>query len=1062
MLRPRGGGNWLIWWLVMTCADLIKDTSTECVGKHVFHKGELYFCGIDALVTTRIELTDDQIQLHSCQLNQVDVTANATIESNTIVVKYSVKEGDLDREFRQLPVECSVLDSNQTLVSLNYIAERIAIYAQTPVIDALIADSHSGILGIGDTMEINVQLASSLRRIAGNCTFGTSYRVSFETTPLAYQVQQDEVYILADKLRANCVVTDAAGNEGRFHGFVQESPVIDGTIPRVSVTDPVLVSDTPARVNSVITISFRATDMAQPTEYEGNCTVNGHDDLPMRQMKDNMYTVIYRIEQNDTDHIQTLDTSCIVYNPAGNTFHFSQQLPIDFEIDATIPKIKTVSLLFASDAPAHEGTVIEVQIVADDNDRVLKLGQTCQVNDRSVVNAFSHAGKQMYVLTYIVGAAEAHWKMGELKVHCELRDAAGNVAVADHFTDENTLAGIELKPVEFDPHSISVYLPDTILVVGFFVVAVASHTVSNVCPKVGLPRITGYFITGLLAGPYVLELITDNEMKQLRFIDEMSLGYIGIAAGSKLHWAEMRPLVRSIAWVTICLTIIEYVVGTGTIILLADHLEFLRSTTNAERYTIALLAGCMMIARSPSSALAVIQELKSKGRFTTLTFAVTVVCDMLVIFLFNINSMIAEAFLSGESMSHRRLLQLFLQICLSIGAGAVTGKLLGFLLLKRTSIKRKSTLYSVIQVVKMVLLLTFGFATFVVSHLVSPWLEPLLTCMVAGATLRNCSSSPDELDILVKRLASFVYVCFFTLSGAGLELHMLPKAIIVSCTLCLTRIGAIFLGSYIGGTLAREDKQHNRVSWMAYVTQAGVTLGLAKQIQLLYPGWGGYFATFVIAVVICNQLIGPLLLRHVLRRVGDARIREKGKVDGLRALILSRRSYTRDMETQTSSVQSRMKSCGWNVDVSFFTNGSFTTMEEMAPEVKKFITKNEPLDVVVVMMPSDELNYQLIRAVALVCNETKRLSVLRLVVSVLDSNKDTNWAWKFSEMAQHEENGDAIDVVVVDHAAAVDMLIELAAKGHVMAGAEVSSPRPAFRGRSAFSARTSFELKEIV
>ena len=59
---------------------------------------------------------------------------------------------------------------------------------------------------------------------------------------------------------------------------------------------------------------------------------------------------------------------------------------------------------------------------------------------------------------------------------------------------------------------------------------------------------------------------------------------------------------------------------------------------------------------------------------------------------------------------------------------------------------------------------------------------------------------------------------------------------------------------------------------MAFVTKAGVSLGLAKKVQMLYPGWGAAFATLVVAVVVLNQLIGPVLMRVVLRRVGEARL----------------------------------------------------------------------------------------------------------------------------------------------------------------------------------------------
>ena len=57
--------------------------------------------------------------------------------------------------------------------------------------------------------------------------------------------------------------------------------------------------------------------------------------------------------------------------------------------------------------------------------------------------------------------------------------------------------------------------------------------------------------------------------------------------------------------------------------------------------------------------------------------------------------------------------------------------------------------------------------------------------------------------------------------------------------------------------------------WSTYITQAGVTLGLAKRVHLEFPLWGGYFATVIVACVIINQLIGPLLLRYGLTKSGD-------------------------------------------------------------------------------------------------------------------------------------------------------------------------------------------------
>ena len=80
-----------------------------------------------------------------------------------------------------------------------------------------------------------------------------------------------------------------------------------------------------------------------------------------------------------------------------------------------------------------------------------------------------------------------------------------------------------------------------------------------------------------------------------------------------------------------------------------------------------------------------------------------------------------------------------------------------------------------------------------------------------------------------------VYVAFFTLTGASLSLHVIALVWPLTIAMVLLRTLSMFIGGYIGGTLAGEDKKQNLVGWMAYITQAGVGLGLAKQVASSFP-----------------------------------------------------------------------------------------------------------------------------------------------------------------------------------------------------------------------------------
>ncbi|OQR98304.1 glutathione-regulated potassium-efflux system protein KefC [Achlya hypogyna] len=1034
------------------------------------------YCGIDMRLGFAVpvalpgDLNPSNVT-STCALNGISLPNTTLVLDDAtwkLVVGYTVQLGDPDSESDATRIACNVSATGAARpIAVVEDTVPMAIYAYPPEVDAVSitppvstvartetpAPTHTEMtapevhyLGIDAPVEF-VLMTKSNHDVSGKCAlFPLMRTVDIFNSKGKYIVQKGDPVVPVGGLSYECNVTDDAGNSARARGAVTSNGVaLDGSLPIISGIFMVFASEMPAKIGSLVTISLQAAN--RTTGYSGNCTVNGVGGIELSEASDShggLYMAKYLVGAGDRDIPVngSLPLECRVANAAGNTFVFSARPTLDFSVDANRPTITATSLLFSSDDPAHEESVIEVQIRTSHEATPLTVHKDeCEINNASVAKSFTRSSADTYLLTYVVGKGQANWKPGKLPIHCALQDVGGNVVLVEAFTDDNTLFARELKPYEFDPtKDFAAYLPDRLALLSFIIVAIASHTIANFCPFVGLPRITGYLATGIVAGPYVLGLITTNETLQMRFVDEVSLAYIGLAAGAKLHWSEMRRKLKSIVCVTLWLTFFEYIVGTLTIIVLANYLVFLQSTTSTERYAISMLAGCMMIARSPSSALAVIEETGSQGHFTTFLFSVTVLCDVVVIVLFNVNNMITEAFLSDKSVSSASVLELVGEMGISIGVGVVAAKVISYVILWRTPrVRRKSRLYVLLRLGKQAVILLFGFSLFVLGHLCRPWLEPLMCCMVAGATLYNWNptSNREELSLLLKNMADFVYVGFFTLTGASLELDMLVKALAVSLVLCITRIFAIFLGAYVGGTIAKENPVHNKVSWMGYITQAGVTLGLAKKIQLLYPGWGSYFATMIVSVVIFNQLIGPPLLRMVLRYVGDCRQKENGKVDGLRALIIGDDKRL----VVVNSAKRRMKNCGWEPFSFCMAMADAEDAVEMNAQLREALKIHEPLDVVVVMMSSDVLNFRVVRSLAHICTKLKRIKILRIVVNVVGDDGEAGWASRFASMPTHEEHGDAIDVVVVDRHEATDMLIELAACGKLINQKEVGSPR---------------------
>ncbi|CAK4674556.1 hypothetical protein LEN26_010319 [Aphanomyces euteiches] len=1048
----------------LSCTPLVKTHATQPTPG---------YCGIDMLlgmeINVPLDITSiDNVDTH-CALNNINLSNVSLVQKDSkwkVRLGYTVQLGDPDSNIGATQIKCVVSRTNTTLATVSDTLP-IAIYAYLPEIDSVaivptqktvaptsapsknktnVAPS-TVFLGIGSAVEFTVATKSK-HDVSGTCLLQPQNRVvTLAQSKGQYAIAAGDPFVAENGMSFSCNVTDIAGNFAQTNGKVATGHVaLDGTLPVIKDVFMVSSSETSAKIGSMVSVTLEAENLT--SGYTGNCSINGVGPLELVEQPDQnkgLYLVHYHVASGDRDVPlnQTLPVECKVENAAKNTFFYSTQTNLTFVIDANRPKIKTTKILYSSDNPAHVESVIEVQITTSHEEKPLVVHkETCDINGVSVARKFVNSATDTYQLIYVMQRGNPMWKPGKLPIYCVLEDAGGNTVTISKFTDENTLFAREMKPHEFDPtKDFGAYMPERKVFLSFVIVAVASHTISNLCPFVGLPRITGYLATGIIAGPYVLKLVTTDETGQMRFVDEVALAYIGLAAGAKLHWADMRRKMKSILCVTLWLTLFEYVIGTLTIIVLANYLVFLQATSSTECYAIAMLAGCMMIARSPSSALAVIEETGSQGHFTTFMFSVTVLCDVVVITLFNVNNMITESFLSDKSVSFQSVLELVAQIGISISVGVLSGKFMSYIILWRTPrIRRRSRLHKLLQFSKQVVILLFGFGLFVLGHLCHPWLESLMCCMIAGATLYNWNhgSNREELSLLLKSMADFVYVGFFTLSGASLELDMLLKALAVSVLLCCTRIFAIFLGAYIGGTLAHENPVHNRVSWMAYITQAGVTLGLAKKIQLLYPGWGSYFSTMIVSVVICNQLIGPPLLRLVLRYVGDCREKENGKVDGLRALILG----DDDRLIVVNSAKRRMKNCGWEPFSFCMNTKDAEDPVEMNMQIREAMKEHEPLDVVVVMMSSDVLNYRVIRNVAQICTKLKRVKILRIVVNVVGNDDvEEGWSTRFANMPFNEDNGDAIDVVVVDRNEATDMLIELAACGKLINQKEVLSPR---------------------
>ena len=467
-------------------------------------------------------------------------------------------------------------------------------------------------------------------------------------------------------------------------------------------------------------------------------------------------------------------------------------------------------------------------------------------------------------------------------------------------------------------------------------------------------------MTGVIAGPYVLNLIPKVAVEKILFVNDFSLAYIAFAAGSELFLKDLRSRLKSIAWNTFGQLVVTFVLSAIAVYALASLIPFMREMTIYSRVSVSLLMAAIFVARSPSSAIAIIHELRAKGPFTQTVMGVTVIKDVLVIILFAVCVSISRTLISELPFDLKVITVLILELGLSFLFGYLLGKLIHLLLS-----------FSISSQIKAGLLLLLGYGVFVLAHTVQEqsghllgvevFFEPLLICIIGSYYVTNHSKFRPEFQFIIHRLGPYIYMAFFTLTGLMISIEVLAKVWLIALILFLVRLVSIIIGAFVGATLAKDDPKHRVFGWMPYVTQAGVGLGLAIEVSSEFPLWGSEFATIVIAVIVLNQFAGPPLFKWVLNKVGESHKRANiPGFDGIQDAIIF------GLEDRSLALGRQLKKHGWEVKIATLKRPDEFDEEsdiEISPiegikiqELNDLKAKNADA---MIMMLSDDENYEL-------------------------------------------------------------------------------------------------------
>lgn len=368
-----------------------------------------------------------------------------------------------------------------------------------------------------------------------------------------------------------------------------------------------------------------------------------------------------------------------------------------------------------------------------------------------------------------------------------------------------------------------------------------------------LPNVTAYLIAGLVVGPYVLNVLTPEMNAQLAIISDVALGFIAYSIGSEFKLSYLKEIGVKPMLITLFEGCTASIAVFVTLVLLGQPMP------------LCLALGAIAAATAPAATLMVVRQYKANGPVTKMLLPVVAMDDALGLMLYAIMMAIARTIERGTALSVMTLLVKPLgEIVGSLALGVALGLLLVYVLRFFHSRGNKLTL-----TIMMV---------FAAVGLSSMWgLSSLLVCMMLGATMVNlCNQSTVMLE-QCDRFTPPLFLLFFVLSGANLDLSVLPTVGAVGVAYVLARAVGKSLGGTLGALTARCEPNIVKYLGFTLIPQAGVAIGMARMSMTALPEYGAVINAVVLSGTLIYELTGPVITKIALTKAGEIKPEDKKK-----------------------------------------------------------------------------------------------------------------------------------------------------------------------------------------
>jgi len=363
-----------------------------------------------------------------------------------------------------------------------------------------------------------------------------------------------------------------------------------------------------------------------------------------------------------------------------------------------------------------------------------------------------------------------------------------------------------------------------------------------------LPNVTGYILAGMLIGPSFLGIIPREAVSSFNIISEAALGFIAYSIGGELSIKHLRRMGSSILVITLTESL-----GAVLVVIAAMVLIF------KQPLPFSFMIGSIAAATAPAATIMVIRQYNAKGPLVDTLFPVVALDDAVAIMVFGIAVGISQSLpMASAGVIASVLLtgRLILEIFIALGLGFCVGLFLS--VISRYLRGHDALLSFAIACI----FLTIGVASyFNVSS--------LLACLALGAAVTNLVYRSDRVLSVIDRFTPPIFVSFFAISGADLQISVLRQVGLLAIGYVIFRMIGKVLGAYLGAKWTNAPAVVQKYLGLALAPQAGVAIGLSLVAEKALPGTGIVLRNIILGSTVIYELIGPVIAKQALVMAGE-------------------------------------------------------------------------------------------------------------------------------------------------------------------------------------------------